>query len=32
MYPESKSAKWLFLEEKDTLKTLGKDTLTLVPL
>jgi hypothetical protein len=32
MYPESKPAKWLFPQEKDTLKTFGKDTLTLVPL
>jgi hypothetical protein len=32
MYPESKPAKWLFSQEKATLKTLGKGTLTLVPL
>jgi hypothetical protein len=32
MYPGSKPAKWLFPQEKDTLKTPGKGTLTLVPL
>jgi hypothetical protein len=32
MYPESKPAKWLFPQEKSTLKTPGKGTLTLIPL
>jgi hypothetical protein len=32
MYPESKTAKWLFPQEKATQKTLRKDTFTLVPL
>jgi hypothetical protein len=32
MYPESKSVKWLFPQEKVTLKIIGKGTLTLVPL
>jgi len=32
MYPESTSAKWLFSQEKATLKTFNKGALTLVPL
>jgi hypothetical protein len=32
MHPESKPAKWLFPQEKTTLKDPGKGTLTLVPL
>jgi hypothetical protein len=32
MYSEGKPAKWLFSQEKATLKTVNKGTLTLVPL